>query len=225
MTSTFDEVTAAQRKREKALIARDRAYAESERKRLEAQAAFEGGAMTAAHDAVDGPTPEQLAHGEFGTFQIDMDKKQSAVSRVGHRRFSTPIIVRMYRNGRLNDDTVRACVWYRGIYDATGLEGSIRIADIGREVFGGGNDGMMFTERQVEAQTAYREARECIVPKYRKFFEAVVLSDIPVRRAQNAHNAGMHPNRTIAQQAERIHVCMDRLGGMDARKLAEILGA
>ena len=104
------------------------------------------------------------------------------------RRVLTPITNRMFRAGKLNEEQFSACTWYRRTYDEAGLEGTLPGTDFLKEVWTAPQSrGMSFTEEQIEAQEQLRQARAKIPSAYVKFFEAVVLHDIPVKRAARAH--------------------------------------
>lgn len=104
------------------------------------------------------------------------------------RRVLTPIAKRMFHAGKLNEEQFSACTWYRRTYDEAGLEGTLPGTDFLKEVWTAPQSrGMNFTEEQINAQEQLRQARSHIPAAFVKFFEAVVLNDIPVKRAARAH--------------------------------------
>lgn len=213
MPSTFDEVTAAQRKREKELIARDRQDAEAERRRLDAEKAIENGGID-FQAAVLGPTPEQMERADYTTFGIAMER-QAAKGAKGYRRVVTPIPVRLHQSGKMTDAQLAACTWYRDTYEAAGLEGSIRTVDVGKEVFGGTGPGIPFSERQIEAQDEFRFVRAGMKTAWLKFFDAVVLGDIPVKRASRMAKSGRNPTHILRVMADQLDGCIAALKKKD----------
>lgn len=200
---------ALQRKHEKALIVRDREARIAEQRRQEAERAIANGGVD-FQSAVLGPTPEQLAHGEFGQFSIEMER-QAARGAKGYRRMSVATPVKLWRDGKMTDDQLAACTWYRDRYDETGLEGRVGSVEIGKEVFGGTGPGLLFTERQLNAQDEFRFVRQFMTAHFVKFFDNVVLNDIPFTRAARLSKSGRNPHHTLRQLAEQIHSGMDAL--------------
>lgn len=209
MGSTFDTTTAAQRKRERELIARDREERIAEQRRQEAERAIENGGID-FQAAVLGPTPEQLAHGEFGHFGIELER-QAARGAKGYRRMTVAACVKLHRDGKMNDEQLAACTWYRDRYDEAGLEGRVGSVEIGKEVFGGTGPGLLFTERQLNAQDEFRFARQFMKTHFIKFFDNVILKDIPITRAARLSKSGRNPHHTLRLLADQVYAGMEAL--------------
>lgn len=180
-------VSVAERKRReqqrvKALIERDRADQKKEIERAAAELKIREGLVVSAHETVVEPTPEWFQHGDAESYTPELpDGTVREIKTV--RRVRVPIILRMLHRGQLDNDQYRALNWYSECYEMAGLHGSIPIAQIGKEVFGGGPDRVLFTERQQQAQRLLR-AVKAVIPKDRvRFFEAVVIWNVPITRA------------------------------------------
>lgn len=134
-------------------------------------------------DTVIEPTPEQFSHGNFVTFTPDRDDNHS-FDHKAYRRLSVSTVRRMHRKGQVTDDAMAACDWYARLYEESGLEGWVGSVDFGKEVFSAPHDRTVFTERQQEAQSDFRAAREYLPNRFLKFFDAVVVHDLPITRAK-----------------------------------------
>ena len=168
--------------RVKALIERDKADQMREIGRAAAEIKVREGLIVTAHETVIDPTPEWFQHGDSEAFTPELpDGTVRELKTV--RRVLVPIVLRMLHANKIENDQYRALVWYRECYERAGLLGSIPSVQIGREVFGGGPDRVLFTEMQQDAQRQLREVK-AEIPLHRvKFFEAVVIGDVPVTRA------------------------------------------
>lgn len=135
------------------------------------------------------PTPEWLSHGDVEPFvPRQHDKTVAVVSTVRRNRIGIP--TRMAKRGQLSEDQLKGCLWYSMTYDLAGLDPSIPSVQIGREVFGGQNDRVPFTDRQQEAQSDLRLVKKKLPAKYIRFFEAVVIGNIPISRAKRLGQFG-----------------------------------
>lgn len=168
--------------RVKALIDRDRADRMKEIERAAAEIKVREGLVVTAHETVMEPTPEWFQHGESESFTPELpDGTVREIKTV--RRVRVPVVLRMLHAGKLDNDQYRALKWYADCYEMAGLHGNIPSVQIGKEVFGGGHDRVLFTEKQQVAQKLLREVKEKIPKHQIKFFEAVVIKNVPVRRA------------------------------------------
>lgn len=168
--------------RVKALIERDKQDRMKEIERAAAEIKVREGLVISAHETVIEPTPEWFQHGDSETFTPELpDGTVRELKSV--RRVNCPMILRMLRGGNLENEQYQALRFYAETYEVAGLHGSIPIAQIGREVFGGSHDKVMFTEAQQQAQKALREMKAVIPAHQARFFEAVVIKNVPVRRA------------------------------------------
>ena len=168
--------------RVKALIERDRADHMREIERAAAEIELNSGKLVSVRETVIEPTPEWFQHGDAEDFTPEVPDRTAIVMKT-KRRVLTPIILRMLKADKIDSDQYRALHWYAETYEAAGLLGNIPIVQIGREVFGGGPDRVLFTEAQQEAQKQLRAVRSVITPHRVRFFEAVVIDNVPVARA------------------------------------------
>lgn len=180
-------VSAAERKRQEqrrveALIERDKADRAREYERAAAEIELASGKTAYVKETVIEPTPEWFQHGEAQEISVDTPDN-TAIAMKTVRRVQTPIIKRMWAAGKLDIDQYRACTWYAECYEASGLHGNIPSVQIGKEVFGGGPDRVLFTEAQQEAQRTLRMLKSVLTPHRVRFFEAVVIDNVPVARA------------------------------------------
>lgn len=210
-------VSAAEAKRReearvKALIERDRQDRMRDIERAAAELKIREGLVVSAHETVIEPTPEWFQHGDAQAYTPELpDGTVREIKTV--RRVRVPIILRMLHRGQIDNDHYRALHWYSECYERAGLHGRIPIAQIGKEVFGGGPDRMLFTESQQEAQKLLREVKSAIPKHQVRFFEAVVIDNIPITRAsrfirKTPANA-LKPFRMIA---EAVTAKVDALG-------------
>ena len=176
------EAKRREKARVKALIERDKQDRMREIERAAAEIKVREGLVVTAHETVIEPTPDWFQHGDAESFTPELpDGTVRELKTV--RRVLVPIVLRMLHADKIDSDQYRALVWYRECYERAGLLGSIPSVQIGREVFGGGPDRVLFTEMQQDAQRQLREAK-AEIPKHQiRFFEAVVIGNVPVTRA------------------------------------------
>lgn len=170
-----------------ALIKRDKTYRIREREREGALLKVSEGNYVDLAGTVVEPTPEWMEKGDTRTFIPKQPKDTTKIAK-SVRRVVTPMVIRMLQAGRLTGDQAAACTWYRTQYERAGLDGRVKTAHISLTGNTGGGGGMGQApmaqhEREVEARLAYRAAKDALTPFYVKFFEAVVIHDIPVTRA------------------------------------------
>lgn len=169
------------------LIKRDKSYRTREKEREGALLKVSEGNYVDLAGTVVEPTPEWLEKGDTRTFIPKQPKDTTKIAK-SVRRVVTPMVIRMLHDGRLTDDQAAACVWYRAQYDAAGLSGRVKTAHISLTGNTGGSGGMgqapmALHAREAEAREAFRAARAAITPFYLKFFDSVVIHDIPLSRA------------------------------------------
>lgn len=170
-----------------ALIKRDKKDRTRENDRKAAELEVADGRFVNLAETVVEPTPEWMAKGDTRTFIPKQPKDTTKIAK-SVRRVVTPMVIRMLHDGRLTEDQASACVWYRAQYDAAGLSGRVKTAHISLTGNTGGGGGMgqapmALHAREAEAREAFRAARAAITPFYLKFFDSVVIHDIPVSRA------------------------------------------
>lgn len=170
-----------------ALIKRDKKDRVRDRDRKAAELEVADGKFVNLADSVLEPTPEWMGKGETRTFIPKQPKGTTKIAK-SVRRVITPMVIRMLHDGRLTEEQASACIWYRAQYDAAGLSGRVKTAHISLTGNSGGSGGMgqapmALHAREAEAREAFRSARNAITPFYLKFFDSVVIHDIPLTRA------------------------------------------
>lgn len=176
------EAKRREQERVKAMLERDRQDRMREIERAAAEIELTSGRVAYVKETVVEPTPEWFQHGDVEDFTPEVPDNTVIVLK-GKRRVLTPIILRMLRADKIDSDQYRALHWYAQTYEAAGLHGNIPMVQIGREVFGGGPDRVLFTEAQQEAQDLLRKVKSVITPHRVRFFEAVVIGNVPIERA------------------------------------------
>lgn len=193
---TLQEVQAAERRRVRALLERDRADAVAERLRAEVEADIADGRRVSLADIALGPTPEQMAKGEFRKFTPRLPNG-TVKTVTAYRRKDLPQVARLILSGTIDTAGFRDCVWYRNLYESTGLAGNIPSIDYGREVFVAPHARAMFADAQVEAQDTFRFVRANIATVLLHLLDQVVLEDVPIYKAQRTIGAGWRSARRI----------------------------
>lgn len=210
-----------------AILARDEADRIAEKSRADAERNVRLGLPANEADLIIPPTPEWIAQGDAIPYRPRHDGQWASLSEgiTTMRRVLTPIATRLHRAGKLNDEQLSACTWYRRTYDEAGLEGTLPGTDFLKEVWTAPQSrGMNFTEEQVAAQEQLRQARAYIPSAFVKFFEAVILYDIPVKRAARAHKCRFrHEVQCLRDCATAVSKYLETLEEMQ-RKLNEALG-
>lgn len=171
-----------------AIIAGDQAYRAREHYRKMAEMELAEGVFVNLTDTVVEPTPEWLTKGDVASFtpQLPDGHIRSVKTVRSVRRMSSSVIVRLRIKGDITDDQYAACQWYRDRHEIAGLEGrwsTSRFSNTPGGGSGGGASPMASHEREAQARAEYRAAQEALTPFYRKFFEKVVVEDIPLHRA------------------------------------------
>jgi len=198
---------AAEADRVAAILARDRIDAAEDEARRAAWIELDNGLTVNLVDTVVPPTPEWLAKTPTRSVFIAADNwtDRSAHEPVRTvRRIATGHHVRAFNAGKMNEDQMKACDWYREQYEQSGLEGRIKSADFQQRIVGGPSGGVLFSERQQEAQTHLRNARMIIRRDLRKFFDLVIIDDIPVIQASKMAKSGRNPYVALRACADVI---------------------
>lgn len=183
---TVQDAMAAEDARVAALIARTKADRERELDRKAAEFQVSSGQTVNIGEAVIEPTPEWLCQGESRTFTPRLEDGTVRTVKA-YRRVVTSIIDRMHQKGKLSDEQYDACRWYRVMHEIAGLEGRVKTSHL--SLTGGGSGGgsgqapMALHESEAAARQAFRAGREAMTAMYLRFFEAIVLHDIPVSRS------------------------------------------
>ncbi|QZP06810.1 hypothetical protein [Caenibius sp. WL] len=183
---TASEAEAA---RVKAMLKRDRADASKERDRKAAELQVRDGVFVNLADTVIEPTPEWLEKGDvIGFTPKQPDGTVRQVRTV--RRVVTPMIERLHRKGAIDETQAAACVWYRKMFERAGLEGRYSISRAGApnptsgtRRTGGVGGHIAMTLEEAEARQLWRDVRKHMTAFYIRYFDAVVVDDIPIYRA------------------------------------------
>jgi hypothetical protein len=204
-----------EQRRVKALIERDKADRMREIERAAAEIKVREGVVVTAHETVIEPTPEWFQHGDAQAFTPELENGTVREIKTV-RRVRVPVILRMLHKGDLDNDQYRALHWYSECYEMAGLHGSIPISQVGREVFGGDPDRVLFTESQQVAQKMLRAVRKIIPAHQIKFFEAVVIGNVPVRRASRFVRSRRDKALvTFKEIAQKVTVMVKDMGGLE----------
>lgn len=188
MNDEFKTLAMLEADRVAALIERDKADRARDRERANARTEMENGSFASIEKTVMEPTPEWLEKGDFRSYtpkQIDNTIRTTKTVR----RISLPRVLMMHQAGNLSEDHLSACIWYRKQWEEAGLQGRVKSSHLSLTGNTGGGSGgmgqapMPLHEREAIARQMYRGARDAITPFYIRFFEAVVLRDVPLRRA------------------------------------------
>lgn len=200
---------ADERARVEAIIARDRADTARDAARELAQIEVRDGVFVNLDNAVDEPTPEWLAKGDARPYtprQPDGTVRQVRTMR----RVMVHVTDRMFIAGKLSEEHRDVCAWYRSRHEAAGLEGRYKTSHISLTGNTGGGGGMgqapvAMHAFEAQAREEFRAARNALTPFYVRFFDAVVLHDVPVRRA--ARFARCH----FSKVAIRLRSCCEEI--------------
>lgn len=207
----MDTLAAAERRRVREIIARDRASRTREQMRDQAEREVRNGNFGHIADTVVEPTPEWLEQGDYQAFTPKLpDGHVRSVKTVRSvRRVVTPIVLRMWRADKITDDQARACLWLREIHDKAGLEGrwaTSQLDGMNRPAMPRRNGGIAghipITLQEAEYRRNYRAALAAIAPRFVRMLVAVVIEDVPLTRA--ARFARCANNRT--NQSFRVAV-------------------
>lgn len=188
-----------------AMLARDKAYQQAEDDRKAAILEIHDGTYINVGDAVVPPTPEWLSKHESKTVTVSADGEgHHARSVKTVRRVATGHHIRAFIAGKITEDQMKACAWYREQFEASGLEGLIKSASFEPRIHGGPSSGVLFNERQQQAQGHIRNARLLIPRGVRKFFDLVILEDVPIAQAAKRSKSGRDPYQTIRKCADIV---------------------
>lgn len=173
--------------RVQAMLERDRVERVREAERAAAIIDLENGKSVSIVDAVIEPTPEWLEKGAVEWFTPRLEDGTVRTVKAA-RRPEAPLVMHLWGKGNLSDDQTRCCLWYRNRHEVAGLTGRVKTSHISLTGSGGGSGGagqspMALHEYEAKARAEFRAAREAMTAFYLKFFDSVVIHDIPLRRA------------------------------------------
>ncbi|MBB4859645.1 hypothetical protein HNO88_002974 [Novosphingobium chloroacetimidivorans] len=174
-----------ERRRVRDLVERDRADTAREEMRQAAELEVREGVFVNLDDTVVAPTPEWMSKGPTRKFTPKApDGTARSVSSV--RRVLTPVIIALWTSDKLTLRQASACTLYRDTWERTGLEGRCSSSQysLTATIHGSPVGGRIpMTEWEAHARGLLRSARLSIPAHLRNFFDAVVVSDLPLRRA------------------------------------------
>lgn len=184
-------ITASAREadRQARLLERDAEYREQELRREAAQHAIDQGQWWIAEidDARLGPTPEQLAKGNYAEVQIEAPG-QTARAFTAMQNVTVSRIVQLNRRGVIDDDCFAACNWYQKRFMEGGLAVAAATAAFDERL---GGDGPLYghmprSEKAAHARHDFRYARSFIPSDIVNLFDGVVLSEWSIADAARA---------------------------------------
>lgn len=200
-----------EQRRVRDILARDRADKAAEEFRREAEIEVEAGRTVYMADAVVPPTPEQLATGEFLPYTPRQPDGTVREVRT-HRRIQAYQAHRMLLWGVIDHQGYADCKWYAALHEATGLAGSVKSIDYGREVFSAPHNRSMFTEWQIDKQDEFRFVRRLIPSRHLRLLDQIVLHDVPIHSAVRVARAFHRtPKIGFAQAVDHLHTARRRL--------------
>ena len=209
---TVAEAKRREQARVKALIERDKQDRMREIERAAAEIELASGKLVSVRETVIEPTPEWFQHGDSEDFTPEVPDRTAIVMKT-KRRVLTPIVKRMWAAGKLDIDQYRALSFYADCYEHAGFHGAIPGVQIGKEVFGSGPDRVLFTEAQQDAQRTLRLLRAVITKHHVRFFEAVVIDNVPVARASRFIRTTRNNQLKLFKiEAQKVTVEAIRLG-------------
>jgi hypothetical protein len=201
----------AEERRVAEILARDKADAAAERFRREAEIEFDAGKPVMMADAVVPPTREQMASGEFVPYTPRQPDGSTREVRT-HRRIQAYQAYRMMLWGAIDRDGYSSCCWYASLYEATGLTGSVKSVDYGREVFSAPHSRSVFTEWQIEKQDEWRCVRRNMPSRHLRLLDAVILDGLTIHRAvRAARSFHRTPQKGFAEAVEHLASARSRL--------------
>lgn len=198
---------AAQTDRERSLAADMRADLSREADRQAAELKIREGVSVNLADLAVPPTEEWERQGEAVNYTVKTEGQNVQVVTT-RRRVRVGQCIKGHRAGHLTDDQFLACEWYQDQYERSGLEGKVRSVDLAAEVRSASTSGYVFNDGQLTAQTRLRAAREAVGARWQKFFDKVVLDNVPVRRAARMAPSGRFPWGRIATCASEVFAKM-----------------
>lgn len=183
----FAKLQAAEQRRVRDILRRDKEEYGREIARAAAEIEFEKGKKVSIVDIAIEPTEEWKAKGPYRTFTPRLE--DGTVKTVkAHRRELTPVTRQLWAAGRLSDDQHAACYWYRVKWEEAGLVGRVKTNHLSLtgNVGGGGGSGqspIALHESEAIAREEFRAARDAISDHLLRMFDAVVLRNLSLRRA------------------------------------------
>lgn len=181
-----DAAREAEDARVQALLDREAAEREAERRRQLAEIEIEEGRFVNLDDTVVPPTPELISKGDFDLYTPKGEDGTVRTVSTLRRRMKSQLVI-LYSRGVLDDDLLAACKWYRDRYEAAELEPSAPVAQYGETVRGDPVYGHLpRTQWGAEARADFRWARKFIPADVRNVFEFVILKDMTMKDAARA---------------------------------------
>lgn len=196
--------------REQALVASMRADLSREADRQSAELKIHEGVSVNLADLAVPPTEEWERQGEAVNYTVKTEGQNVQVVTT-RRRVRVGQVMKAHRMGKITDDQFLACEWYQDQYERSGLEGKVRSVDLTAEIRSSSTSGYVFNDGQLTAQGNIRAARTVITARFQKFFDMVVLDNLPVHRAAVLAPSGQRPWRMLRSRAEAVFTEMQRV--------------
>ena len=169
-------------KRVAAIIERDKADRAADAAREAAKIELASGKHAYVVETHIPPTPEWLGKVEHEKFTPRQHDKTTVQIRTV-RRVQSPQARKMLLAGVIDHQGYVACQWYECLYESAGFAGNVPSVDFEREVFASPSTRAAFTDYQVEAQDALKFIRKQIEARHLRLLDAMVLQNIPIKRA------------------------------------------
>jgi hypothetical protein len=185
------------------VIARDIATRYQDNDRKLAELRIRKGVSVDLLDLTVPPTPEWLDQGEHVSFTAPVPERSAKVVTT-RRRVVIGHCLRALRAGRIDAGQYRACAWYQELFALSGYDGRIRTVDLAKEVHFQHLSGCHITDRQLLARSTFRAVRSEISPRWRKFFELVVLKETAVDVARRMAPSGRDPWKKLRDCANIV---------------------
>lgn len=165
-----------------AIIERDKADRAADKAREAARIELASGKRAFVVETHIPPTPEWLRQADHESFTPRQHDKTTVQIRTV-RRVQSPQARKMLLAGVIDHQGYIACQWYEGLYETAGFAGNVPSVDLDREAFAMPSTRAAFTEAQLEAQDALKFIRKQIEARHLRLLDAMVLQNIPIKRA------------------------------------------
>lgn len=185
----FAKLQAAEQRRVRDILRRDKEEYGREIARAAAEIEFEKGKTVSIVDIAMEPTEEWKAKGRFETFTPRLE--DGTVKTVkAYRRTRVSTATKLCLDGKITEAQLAACLWFSAIYDEAGVSGRYKTSLISLAGNVGGTNGaaqhpMALHEHEARYRDLYRRARKVVNVRFIQVFEYVVLEGMSLRAAAN----------------------------------------
>lgn len=203
----LEHISGMERRRQAAVLRRERAWRDEERRRAEAQMEVSAGKVVNIHETAIGPTEEQELRGDFVNANIfEQAKRHTIVETATVRNLASARILQLYNRGVLDKHLYVACRWYMEKWIIGGLNpigaSSYEEHIPSQQLYG----FLARSIRQLEARDEYHWARRYIPPDLVDLFEAIVLHDLSIADAAKAVGCRFaNAKAAFLLAAQRLH--------------------